>query len=97
MITLNVYFTHVIDTEDHSFATKREAIEIAKSLTQNKVTGFDWNDEEDYKYLLFREIVQCEVEEADMQSTPLYMLVEDIEPSIEGGEFSTVRKASSLN
>lgn len=90
-VTLNVYFTNVIDTESYCFQTKREAITIVQGLTKNRLTGFDWNDEGEYKYLLFREVVQCSVDEA--KNAPLYTLIEDVVPSIEGGEFSSVSKA----
>jgi hypothetical protein len=51
------------------------------------VSGFDWSDEGEYKWLSFTEYVLVEIEE---DGHPLYTHLEGVEPTIKGAEFSHV-------
>lgn len=90
MSIIKVVFNSCIDNDDYQFASKKEAIAIAQSLTTNRVGSFDWNDEGEYKWLSFKEYVLIEIEE---NGSPLYTYLEGIEPTIKGAEFSHVCRA----
>jgi hypothetical protein len=95
---LRVSFSQSIDNDDHQFSNKNEAIEIVKKMTSGNCGAFDWNvssegkeDPNPYLYLCFSEYVYIEVE---LDGSPLYTLIDEVKPVIEGGVYSSVKKVA---
>lgn len=89
MTDLRVSFSACIDNDDYEFSTKEEAIAIAQDLTNNSSGNYDYIDEGEYKYMVFKEYSYTTVED---NGEPLYILIEDVEPLIADADFSSVKR-----
>ena len=91
----NCYHSVDIDQDSHpGFKSKEQAIEIAKTMTTNPISDFDYegDESEEWWYLLFQENVI--VESPDMDSLEF----QEIKPQCKGAEFNSatkVRKSKS--
>jgi len=93
---VKVNFNNNIDNDSYEFKTKSEAITVAKSLTTNEVSRFEWGDDNEpgdtdpYYYLSFTEYVEEEIED---DGSPLYSQISsNLDGQIPGGEPSSVRR-----
>lgn len=89
MATFKCYFSAYIDQEMYpQITTKQSAIKIAKSLTTNEVSNFDWD--EDCKALNFCEYVYVEAEaEKDLAENPA------VKPQIRDADFCGASRRKS--
>ena len=90
MANLRVSFNASIDNDDYQFETKAEAIAIAQDLTDRNSGGYDYNDSDGYKYMVFKEYVYTTVEDDD--KTPLYAQISDVTPRLHDSDFSSVKR-----
>lgn len=85
----NCYHTVEIDHDSHpGFKTKKEAIAIAKTMTTNPVSDFDYegNKEEEWWYLVFQEnVVVVSPDEESLE-------FQEIKPQCKGAEFNSATK-----
>lgn len=86
----NCYYTVEISNQNYpGFKNKKEAIAIARTMTTNPVSDFDYEADEDKEwwYLIFQEKVI--VESPDMASLEF----QEINPQCEGAEFTSATKS----
>jgi hypothetical protein len=85
----NCYHSVNIDQDSHPrFKSKEEAIAIAKTMTTNPISAFDYEGDESERwwYLVFQENVI--VESPDMDSLEF----QEIKPQCQGAEFNIAIK-----
>jgi CBS-domain-containing membrane protein len=93
---VEIYFTQNIDSSTYPGNwAKAQAIVHARTLTTNRITGFDWiRADVDEWYLYFKEVVLIDVEEQKKLPLHMYSKICNAKPQIEGGEWSCNRRVA---
>jgi hypothetical protein len=87
---IKAYFNCLIDTESHpQITTKKSAIEIATNMTTNHISVALWEADEDYKYLMFREVM---VIDDSLPDFDLEGAINALRPQCPDAEFSSYRR-----
>lgn len=90
---LTVYFNCLIDTQSHpeieNISSKKEMMEIAATLTTNKIVAIDWEANE---YLVFAEVIEVDETSEENRDYSIEAVINSLSPVVRDAEYSTHKK-----
>ena len=90
---LTVYFNCLIDTQSHpeieNISSKKEMMEIAATLTTNKIVAIDWEANE---YLVFAEVIEVDETSEENRDYSIEAVINSLSPQVTDAEYSTHKK-----
>lgn len=90
---LTVYFNCLIDTETHpqiaNISTKKEMMEIAATLTTNKIVAIDWQAND---YLVFAEVIEVDETSEENREYSIEAVINSLSPKVSDAEYSSHTK-----